>query len=206
MIFTAFCLIAYAAGSLNAAILVLQMKTKKDPRTLFSKNAGTTNVYRILGLKWAGVVLMTDVGKAFLIAAAASRLLSVPAVLWVGLFLLLGNRFPCFHGFKGGKGVAHFIGFSLFLTPVFTALSLAGWCAVYLFFRLPFAGSMVLVAILGMGLARISGTDFMGITGVIMCMGFIVLNHRNNVLALLSKNPCMDVSKKEWVIRHDTEK
>ena len=144
MMFTALCLIAYAAGALNASILVLRVKTKKDPRTLFSKNAGTTNVYRILGLKWAGWVLITDVGKALLMSAVASRFLSVPATLWVGFFLLLGNRFPCFHGFKGGKGVAHFIGFSLFLTPLFTVLSLAGWCAGYLFFRLPFAGSMVL--------------------------------------------------------------
>ena len=196
MMFTALCLIAYAAGSLNASILVLQVKTKKDPRTLFSKNAGTTNVYRILGLKWAGFVLMIDVGKAFLIATTASRFLSVPAVLWVGFFLLLGNRFPCFHGFKGGKGVANFIGFSLFLTPLFTVLALAGWCAGYLFFRQSFAGSMVLVIILGMGLARTSGTDLMGIAGVIVCMGFIVLNHRSNLLALISKNPCMDVSKK----------
>ncbi len=196
MMFALLCLIAYAAGSFNASILVLQVKTKKDPRTLFSKNAGTTNVYRILGLKWAGLVLMTDVGKAFLISAAASRFLSVPEVLWVGFFLLLGNRFPCFHGFKGGKGVAHFIGFSLFLTPLFTALSLAGWCAGYLFFRLPFAGSMVLVAIIGMGLARISGPDFVGIAGVIVCMGFIVLNHRSNLLALVPGYHPMDASKK----------
>lgn len=203
MMFTLLCLIAYAAGSLNASILVLQLKIKKDPRTLFSKNAGTSNVYRILGLKWAGFVLITDVGKAFLISAAASRFLSVPALLWVGFFLFFGNRFPCFHGFNGGKGVAHFIGFSLFLSPLFTVLSLAGWCAGYLFFRLPFAGSMVLVAIIGMGLARISGTDLMGIAGVIVCMGFIVLNHRNNVLALVSKNQRRNVSKKR-MIRHDT--
>jgi len=196
MMFALFCLIAYTAGALNTSILVLKLKTKKDPRTLFSKNAGTTNIYRILGVKCAGFVLMTDVGKAFLISAAASWFLSVPATLWVGFFLLLGNRFPCFHGFKGGKGVAHFIGFSLFLTPLFTLLSLAGWCAGYLFFRLPFAGSMVLVAIIGMGLARISGTDFSGTAGVIVCMGFIVLNHRSNWLALVSGNQPMAVSKK----------
>ncbi len=196
MMFALFCLIAYAAGALNVSIIVLKLKTKKDPRTLFSKNAGTTNVYRILGMKWAGFVLMIDVGKAFLISALASWFLSVPATLWVGFFLLLGNRFPCFHGFKGGKGVAHFIGFSLFLTPLFTLLSLAGWCTGYLFFRRPFAGSMVLVGIIGMGLARISGIDFSGIAAVIACMGFIVLNHRSNWLALVSGNQPMAVSKK----------
>lgn len=196
MMFALLCLIAYATGALNASILVLKLKTQKDPRTLFSKNAGTTNIYRILGLKWAGLVLMTDVGKAFLISAAASRFLSVPEVLWVGFFLLLGNRFPCFHGFKGGKGVAHFIGFSLFLTPLFTVLSLAGWCAGYLFFRRSFAGSMVLVAIIGMGLARTSRTDFIGIAAVLVCMGFIVLNHRSNLRTLVSGYRPMDVSKK----------
>ena len=196
MIFILLCLIAYATGSLNAAILLLQHKKKQDPRTLFSKNAGTTNVYRILGRKWAGIILIIDIGKAFVISAAASRLLSVSALPWVGFFLLLGNRFPCFHRFKGGKGVAHFIGFSLFITPLFTLLSLAGWCAGYLFSRLPFAGSMVLVAIIGLGLARTSGTNFIGIAGVIVCMGFIILNHRNNLLALVSGNQCRQVSKK----------
>lgn len=196
MMLAAFCLIAYAIGSINASILVLKLKTKQDPRTLYSKNAGTSNVYRILGWKWAGLVLIIDVGKAFLISAAAFRFLPAPAQIWAGFFLLLGNRFPCFHGFKGGKGVAHFIGFSLFPAPVFTALSLGGWCAGYLFFRHSFAGSMVLAAILGMGLVRTSGADFMGIAGVIACMGFIILNHKNNLLALIPKNQNRDVSNK----------
>ena len=194
MMFSSVCLLAYVAGSINASILILKRRTKQDPRTLHSKNAGTSNVNRILGWKWAGLVLITDVGKAFLVAAAASRFLSVPTALWAGFFLLLGNRFPCFHRFQGGKGVAHFIGFSLFLTPLFTLLALAGWCVGYLFFRHAFAGSMVLTAILGMGLARTPGTNLIGITGVIACMGFIVLNHRNNLLDLVSKHQSSDVS------------
>lgn len=196
MTFWLLCLIAYAAGSLNASILVLKLRAQKDPRILFSKNAGTTNVYRIMGGKWAGVVLLTDVGKAFLISAAASRLLPVAAALWVGFFLLLGNRFPCFHKFKGGKGVAHFIGFSLFPAPLFTAISLVGWCAGYLFFRRSFVGSMVLVAITGMGLARIPGAGFMGIAGVLVCMGFIVFNHQTNLLDIISGQQSINVSKK----------
>nr|WP_319494285.1 glycerol-3-phosphate acyltransferase [uncultured Desulfobacter sp.] len=196
MMFTSFCLLAYVAGSVNASILLLKLRRQQDPRTLYSKNAGTSNVYRILGWKWAGLVLIIDLGKAFLIAAAASRFLSVPAALWVGFFLLLGNRFPCFHRFQGGKGVAHFIGFSLFFTPLFTAPALAGWCVGYLFFRHAFAGSMVLTAILGMGLARTPGADLIGIAGVIACMGFIVLNHRNNLFALVNKNQSKDTSKK----------
>nr|WP_320191332.1 glycerol-3-phosphate acyltransferase [uncultured Desulfobacter sp.] len=196
MMLTAFWLLAYVVGSINASIFVLKLKTKQDPRTLYSKNAGTSNVYRILGWKWAGLVLISDVGKAFLMSAAAVHFLSAPAQIWVGFFLLLGNRFPCFHGFKGGKGVAHFIGFSLFPAPLFTVLSLAGWCVGYLFFRRSFAGSMVLVTILGMGLVLTSGTDFMGIAGVIVCMGFIILNHKTNLLALISQNQDRDVSNK----------
>ena len=196
MTLTVFCLIAYVAGSVNASILILKLRTTQDPRTLHSKNPGTSNVYRILGWRWAGLVLIIDVGKAFLISAAASRFLSAPAALWVGFFLLLGNRFPCFHRFQGGKGVAHFIGFSLLLTPLFTVLALAGWCVGYLVFRHAFAGSMVLTAILGMGLTRSPGTDLTGIAGVIACMGFILLNHRNNLLDLVSKHQSRNASNK----------
>jgi glycerol-3-phosphate acyltransferase PlsY len=184
MIFSLFCLIAYVAGSLNFSIIVLKLKTKTDPRTLFSKNAGATNIYRILGEKWAALVLVCDVGKAWIVPAVASLFLPISSLLWIFFFLLLGNRFPCFHGFKGGKGVAHAIGFSLFLTPFYTGISLVGWCAGYLIFRHAFAGSIVLAAVLGLGLIRMPGAGIAGRLAVVLCLMFIVLNHQQNFAAL----------------------
>ncbi len=192
------CLTGYLIGSVNIAILVLRLRAKEDPRSRFSKNAGTTNVYRIMGLKWAALVLVSDVGKAALASLMAANYLQPAGVPWVGFFLVFGNRFPCFHGFKGGKGVAHFIGFSLFMIPTITALALAGWCVVYRMVGLPFAASLVLVGILGIGLTGVADTGIVGIIGILCCVGLIGFNHWPNILEWKSGKPGPDRhSKKE---------
>ena len=53
-------LLAYFAGSINFAIILLRLLRMEDPRTQFSGNAGTTNVFRQAGKVWAAVVLMLD--------------------------------------------------------------------------------------------------------------------------------------------------
>ena len=63
MRFTGLLLLAYLAGSINFAIIVLRLLGKEDPRTTFSGNAGTTNVYRQAGKGWAVLVLLLDVGR-----------------------------------------------------------------------------------------------------------------------------------------------
>ena len=66
---------------------------------------------------WAAVVLLLDVGRAVGLAALALALLPFALVPWVGLALVAGNRFPCFHGFRGGKGVASYLGFTIPIAP-----------------------------------------------------------------------------------------
>ena len=64
-------LLAYFAGSINFAIIILRLLDQEDPRTKFSGNAGTTNVYRQAGKGWAAVVLLLDAGRAVGLAALA---------------------------------------------------------------------------------------------------------------------------------------
>ena len=61
--------LAYIAGSINFAILLFKVIKKDDPRTKFSGNAGTTNVYRIAGKFWAAAVFLLDIGRAVGVAA-----------------------------------------------------------------------------------------------------------------------------------------
>ena len=117
MILILLILLGYLAGSVNFAIILLRLLGREDPRTQFSGNAGTMNVRRQAGKGWASVVLLLDVGRAAALAALALYLLPVALVPWVGTALVLGNRFPCFHRFRGGKGVASFLGFTIPLAP-----------------------------------------------------------------------------------------
>ena len=99
-----FYLFAYLAGSVNFAIIYSKLAGEEDPRLSFSGNAGTTNVYRQAGILWAAVVFLLDIGRALAVAIIACYFLKTSFLPWAAFFLVLGNSFPCFHGFRGGKG------------------------------------------------------------------------------------------------------
>jgi acyl phosphate:glycerol-3-phosphate acyltransferase len=180
-------LAVYIAGSLNFAIVILRLLGKGDPRTRFSGNAGATNVYRLAGSYWAGVVLFLDVGRALLAGLIALDLLDKSIVPWVGLCLIAGNRYPCFHGFKGGKGVAGYIGFTAALSPLIAVMSCFVWVMSYAIFRIPFVASLYMVAFLAVGTVIAFGHTPVMIAGVAVTAMFIVLNHRTNIAALAER-------------------
>jgi glycerol-3-phosphate acyltransferase PlsY len=173
-------LAAYLLGSVNFAILLLRLLGHADPRTVFSGNAGTTNVYRQAGRFWAAVVLLLDVGRAIALAILADRFLPPPAAPWVALALVLGNRYPLFHGFRGGKGVAALLGFTLFPAPVAAAAACAVWVAIHRATRLPFIASFGMIAILAVGLALRYGDHPAAIAGIALTALLVAAHHRIN--------------------------
>jgi glycerol-3-phosphate acyltransferase PlsY len=180
-------LLTYLIGSLNFAILLLRLLGKEDPRTQFSGNAGTTNVYRQAGRGWAVVVLLLDIGRALALAALALDLLSFVFVPWIGFALVAGNRFPCFHGFRGGKGVAGYLGFTLFISPWAAALSCSIWVIVHRIVRIPFIASFFMIAILGAGMVMAGDGGMASIAGTLATVLLIIFNHRKNMVALLAE-------------------
>jgi glycerol-3-phosphate acyltransferase PlsY len=177
--------LVYIVGSVNFAILVLKAIGKADPRTQFSGNAGTTNVYRQAGLAWAAVVLLLDLGRALTAAAISVHFLPATAVPWIGLSLVLGNRFPCFHEFHGGKGVAGFLGFTLPLAPVAAALAALLWVAIHRMVRIPFVASFFMISVLAIGMMITYNFEAVAATGTIATALLIFFNHRQNIAALL---------------------
>ena len=180
-------LLAYLIGSINFAIILLRLLGKEDPRTQFSGNAGTTNVYRQAGRGWAAVVLLLDIGRAVALAALALFLLPVVFVPWIGFALVAGNRFPCFHGFRGGKGVASYLGFTLFISPWAAALSCLVWVIVHRIVHIPFIASFFMIAILGAGVVAAGGGGMVSITGTLATVLLIVFNHRKNMATFLAE-------------------
>ena len=172
---------AYLAGSVNFSILVFKLAQKGDPRDAFSGNPGMTNVYRQGGFKLAAVVLVLDVGRSLMMAMLAAGLLSYGWVPWIGFALIAGNRYPCFHGFQGGKGVANYLGFTLYTAPYAVLLSAMAWLICFACFRIPFIGSFVMVVILaGATMARCEYGLWCS-TGVVFTVLFIILAHRQNM-------------------------
>lgn len=180
-------LLAYFAGSINFAIILLRLLHKEDPRTKFSGNAGTTNVYRQAGIGWAAAVLLLDAGRAVGLSALGLHLLPAPLVPWAGTALVAGNRFPCFHRFQGGKGVAAFLGFTIPIAPWGAALACLVWVAVYGVVRIPFVASFSMVLLLGGATVWAGDPRATPIVGTAVTVLLIFFNHRKNIVTLLAE-------------------
>ena len=174
---------AYLAGSINFAIIFFSLTGRGDPRLSFSGNAGTTNVYRQTGITWAIVILLLDLGRALTVAAVAIYFLEPSSIAWAGFFLVLGNSFPCFHGFRGGKGVANYLGFSILVAPWAALASAVIWVVVYYgMTRIPFVASFFMVFTLAFGQALYLEWQFNAVAGVVATFLLIVFNHRKNII------------------------
>ncbi len=109
-------IVSYIIGSLNSAIIATFVTTGKDIREYGSKNAGLTNVYRCFGKIPAGLTLLIDILKGFIVIFL-TRLIFVFNIADYSeydvytfceltmLFAILGHVFPVFYKFKGGKGI-----------------------------------------------------------------------------------------------------
>ena len=179
-------ILAYILGSVNFSILLFKLLKKGDPRDRYSRNAGATNVYRQAGMIWAAMVLVLDMGRAVGIAWLAFRFAEGPWITWIGFFLVLGNRFPIFHGFHGGKGVANFLGFSAYISPYAAIAAMGAWLVVWRLTGHPFLGSIILVLTLTfqtlVNLPHHPATT----VGAIITALFIILCHQANIRKFFS--------------------
>ncbi|MGB5216945.1 MAG: glycerol-3-phosphate acyltransferase [Smithella sp.] len=173
---------AYLAGSINFAIIFFNLTGRGDPRLHFSGNAGTTNVYRQAGVLWATVVFLLDIGRALAVALVAIYFLEKAFLPWAGFFLVLGNSYPCFHGFRGGKGVANYLGFTLIVAPWAAIAAAVIWLIVYYgIARVPFIASFFMISTLACGQVIALGWQTGVITGAIASFVLILFNHRKNI-------------------------
>lgn len=112
-------LLGYLLGSFSGAYFISKKYAKIDIRRYGSGNAGTTNVLRTLGLKYAVPTLLIDVLKAVVASLLGLWIIGHGAwgIVVGGYSCILGHTFPIFMDFKGGKGIATFAGVILVLNP-----------------------------------------------------------------------------------------
>ena len=178
---------AYLVGSVNFSILLFKILGREDPRRQFSGNAGVTNVYRQAGFFWAAFVLLLDVGRALGVCWVALHMVSLGTVTWIGLAFIVGNRYPCFHHFRGGKGVAGYLGFTALISPIYAGSSALVWVLVYGIVRIPFIASLFMIAVLALGTMIACGLQREAIAGTAATVIFIFINHGQNVAPIFRK-------------------
>ncbi len=135
-------LLAYVLGSIPSAVWIGKKYYGIDIREHGSKNAGTTNMLRVLGKRAAIPVFILDFFKGFAAVSLFSILrydADINAAWMINLKILgvfaavLGHIFPIFANFKGGKGVATLVGAVTGIYPQIVLLCFAVWSLVFLF-------------------------------------------------------------------------
>jgi acyl phosphate:glycerol-3-phosphate acyltransferase len=111
--------IAYLIGSISFSTLIGRWFGKIDIREHGSGNAGATNTLRVLGARYAIIVLLLDIAKGVVAVWIAMGLGGGnPWVTCVsGFCAVAGHNWPVYFGFRGGKGIATTIGVLLILMP-----------------------------------------------------------------------------------------
>ena len=105
--------LGYFLGSIPFGLVLTKLAGTQDIRTIGSGNIGATNVLRTGRKGLAAATLLLDALKGTVAVIIAGNVGGPYAAMVAGLFAFLGHLFPVWLGFKGGKGVAVYIGIML---------------------------------------------------------------------------------------------
>ncbi|OJT95878.1 MAG: glycerol-3-phosphate acyltransferase [Rhizobium sp. 63-7] len=123
-------LLGYLLGSIPFGLLLTRAAGLGDVRKIGSGNIGATNVLRTGNRKLALATLLLDAFKGTAAVLLADAAFGAEAGLIAGFAAFLGHLFPVWLGFKGGKGVATYIGILLGLAPWMVLVFAAIWLTI----------------------------------------------------------------------------
>ena len=180
-------ILAFSIGSISGAVVICKLMKLPDPRTQGSNNPGATNVLRIGGKKIAAITLLADSLKGSLPVIIAWQLnFDLLTASLVGLFAFLGHIYPIWFAFKGGKGVATFLGVLLALNIWVGLLSVLTWLLVAKILKISSLSALVSTALTPLYFYLMTG--HINSTYLIILMSvWIFWTHKSNIKRLLSQ-------------------
>jgi len=182
----------YICGSVPFGLVISYIFKKDDPRGIGSKNIGATNVLRTGGFTLGLMTLILDIMKGF-VAIKITLILNNNLVGLSMIFVVIGHIFPIWLKFKGGKGVATFIGvllgynFQLFLLFCIT------WLISALIFK--YSSLSAIIALIINVLSTIA-IDSNYVYFVVISF-LILIKHFSNIQRLLAGNETKIILKKK---------
>ena len=174
---------SYLLGSIPFGFILTKIFLKKDIRDIGSGNIGATNALRA-GNKLLGyATLVLDVTKAILPVLYIK--FNYPDYIFIAsLSAFLGHVFPIWLKFKGGKGVATYIGILLSINLIFGLIFIISWVVVFLISK--YSSLSSLIASLMVPVYLIIFENYNSIFFIIMFV-LILYTHRENVKRLKNK-------------------
>ena len=178
-------LLSYLAGSIPFGLIFAWLAGAGDVRKLGSGNIGATNVLRTGNKLAAAATLFCDAAKGWIVVVLAGDYFGMqvfPALAGLGAFL--GHLFPVWLGFKGGKGVATFIGIAFALAWPAALMTCASWIIAARTFRYSSLAALIAAAVTPVYFLILGATLFAALTAVLAAL--IFLTHRANIARLVT--------------------
>ena len=175
--------LGYLLGSIPFGLFFAFASGAGDVRKIGSGNIGATNVLRT-GKKWAAAAtLLCDGLKGAASVLLASILLPPGSEIFAALAAVLGHIFPVWLGFKGGKGVATFLGVAIALYWPAGLLVAATWLVAALIWRISSLSALIAIALSPVYFLLFHHGDYAPLALVLAAMIFFM--HRENIRRLL---------------------
>lgn len=179
---------SYLLGAVPTSYLAGRLVRGIDLREHGSRNLGATNLYRVLGWRYAIPVGLLDAAKGFVPVVAFAPRVSASDLfaLVCGLTAVLGHVFSVFVGFKGGKGVATAAGVMLGLAPVALAVAAGVWVALVFATGYVSLGSIAAAAVFPLAVLVLDPPAQAGMLWLdVAAAAAIIWFHRGNIQRLL---------------------
>ena len=178
-------LTGYLLGSIPFGLILTRLAGKGDIRGIGSGNIGATNVLRTGSKKLAALTLLLDAAKGS-VAVLLAAWRWPDAIDYAAAAALLGHLYPVWLGFRGGKGVATFLGILIPLLWLAALIYALIWLGLLLIFRISSLAGILAAASAPLTAAIAGRADLLP-----MLLGFALLviwKHRENIARLRSGN------------------
>ena len=177
-------IVGYLLGTIPFGLLLTKLAGTGDIRSVGSGNIGATNVLRTGHKGLAAGTLIGDLLKGTVAVLLMHRLGGTNAGLVAGLGAVLGHVFPVWLGFKGGKGVATYVGVLIAVSWIVALMFAAIWAGVAALTRYSSLSGLIASALmpplLYLGVGSKSALLFLVLTVIVWIM------HRGNIQRLLA--------------------
>ncbi len=177
--------LSYLLGSIPFGLILTKFFLNKDLRKIGSKNIGATNVLRTGNKLIAGLTLLFDVAKG-VIPVLLTKEYFTDIVYLSSLAAFLGHIFPVWLKFKGGKGVATYLGIIFVLSLNLSFIFCISWIIISLITKYSSLSSIIsalIVFIFSLFNNNFELTSYLFVTFII-----ILYTHRLNIIRIKNKS------------------
>jgi len=177
-------LYSYLLGSIPFGLIIIKLFLKKDVRNIGSGNIGATNVLRTGNRFLAALTLLFDILKGYISILIALAYFS-EFVYLAALICFVGHIFPVWLKFKGGKGVATYLGIILGLSFELAIIFVLVWLFFLIVFKYSSFSSML--ATLSVFLYSLFLNNYYMSACLFIVLIIIIYTHKENIIRLKNK-------------------